>query len=115
MQKKWMLGVAAVAALALTGCGDTCDDLADGFKVAEQKARPCSSGPSEAFNINQCDSNLNQCTDSEKQALADLANCLRKLPECTPGNTTPFENSLAACALGVSGKVGENCSNIFGN
>jgi hypothetical protein len=117
MQKKWMLGVAAVAALALTGCGDTCDDLADADKVFLNKIAPCTTAGDapEAFNINQCDANLNRCTDTEKQALADFASCVRKLPECSPGNTTPFENAYGACVLAAQGKVGNNCSLIFGN
>jgi hypothetical protein len=112
-----MLGVAAVAALALTGCGDTCDDLADADKVFLKKIAPCTTaGESpEAFNINQCDANLNRCTDTEKEALGKFSSCIRDLPECSPGNTQPFENAYAACAIAAQGKVGDNCGLIFGN
>jgi hypothetical protein len=117
MKKKWMLGVAAVAALALTGCGDTCDDIADADKVFLKKYAPCTTPDNnpEAFNINQCDANLNRCTDTEKEALAKFASCIRDLPECSPGNTQPFDDAFAACGLGVRGKVGQNCAIIFGN
>jgi len=117
MRKKWMLGVAAVAALALTGCGDTCDDLADADKVFLKKYAPCATPNNnpEAFNINQCDANLNRCTDSEKQALGQFSNCIRNLPECSPANTDPFDTAFTACAAAARGKVGQNCLTIFGN
>ncbi len=116
MKKTWMFGVVAAVSMVLTGCGSTCDDLADAFEEADEKARPCATGGSEptAFNVNQCENNIDKCSDSEKEALADFADCIRDLPECTPATQSGFINSLTACALGVSGKVGQTCSSALG-
>jgi hypothetical protein len=116
MRKMKIFGVVAVAALALTGCGSTCDDLADAFDEVDEKARPCAAAGEEptAFNVNQCENNVDKCTDSEKEALADLADCLRDLPECTPATENGFGTAAAACILGASGKIGQTCSSALG-
>ena len=113
---KKIFGVVAVARMGLTGCVLPCDDLADAVEVAQERVKPCAAEgvEFEAFNVNQCENNLDNCTDSEKEALADYADCYRKLPECTPANRQGFINAASACELSVSGKVGANCAKIFG-
>ena len=107
---KKLLGVVAIAGLALTGCGNACDEMASATDVYITKASPCLDDPPDAFNITQCDRTLDKCTDSEKEALSAYADCLSKLPECTPGSKGSFNDALTACALGIKGKVGDNCA-----
>jgi hypothetical protein len=113
---KKLVGVLAVAAMALTGCGNTCDDLDDAFDKALEKAKPCSDGSSgTGFNMNQCNNSLDNCSSEEKKALGDFADCLRDLPTCVPGSEDNFTNALFGCALTASGKVSDQCGNtIFG-
>jgi hypothetical protein len=114
--KKWMIGVVAASAMALTGCSSTCDDLADAYESLEEKSKPCSTGSQPtAFNTNRCDQNIDKCADSEKEALADVGDCIRDLPECTPATQQTFVNALLACALAAEGKVGETCSTALGD
>jgi hypothetical protein len=113
-----MLGVAAVAALlALTAVGDTCDDLGGRGQGVPEEVRPlCDRWRSpEAFNINQCDANLNRCTDSRSRPWASSRAASGNLPECSPANTDPFDTAYTACAAAARGKVGQNCLTIFGN
>ncbi len=110
--QKWMMGVAAVAALALTGCGSLCDDLAGADEKFEEKYSPClDTGETyEKFNVNQCDSGIDKCTDAEQEALSELADCIRDLPECSPATEQSFDNALEACRLSLLGKIGETCA-----
>lgn len=110
MQKK-IFGVVAVAMMALTGCGNVCDELDNASETLEDKVRPCLDAGEqfESFNTNQCSDNLEDCTDSEKEALSDFAECIRDLPECTPATEQGFSNALTACALSLSGKIGQTC------
>ncbi|MCY1075274.1 hypothetical protein [Archangium lansingense] len=113
--KTKIFGVVAVAMLALTGCGNVCDELDNAFEAVEEKARPCASAGEEptSFNTNQCSDNLEDCTDSEKKAMSDFAKCLRELPECTPATQENFSNATLGCLLSLSGKVGETCGNAI--
>src|SRR5690242_10991042 len=114
MQKK-IFGVVAIAMMALTGCASTCDDLEDAYGKAQNKARPCASAgsPVTPFNTNQCENNLDKCSDSEKKALGNLADCLRDLPECTPATVDNFNNAVIGCAFSLAGKVGQNCASAI--
>ncbi|MFY0564904.1 hypothetical protein ACN28E_13690 [Archangium lansingense] len=114
--KTKIFGVVAVAMMALTGCGNVCDELDNAFEAVEDKAKPCLSAGEEptSFNTNQCSDNLDDCSDSEKKALSEFAECLRELPECTPATEQSFGTAVAACVLSVSGKVGESCGTAIG-
>lgn len=111
---KKLVGVLAIAAMALTGCGNTCDDLEDAFTKAQEKAKPCNNGGStESFNVNQCNSDLKSCSSDDKKALADFADCLRDLPTCSSANQDNFNSQLFGCALTVAGKVSDQCGNTI--
>lgn len=115
--KKKIFGVVAVAMMALTGCGNVCDELDNSFEAFEDKYQPCAEAgeDSPSFNTNQCSDNINDdCSDKEKEALSDFAECLRDLPECSPATRETFGNATLACALTLSGKVGETCQNAIG-
>jgi hypothetical protein len=114
--KKKIFGVVAVAMMALTGCGNVCDDLDNASETLEDKFQPCATAGEEptSFNTNQCSDNIDDCTDSEREALSDFAECIRDLPECTPATEEGFGNALLACGLSMSGKVGETCLNAIG-
>lgn len=109
--KKLIAGL-VLAAAALTGCGgSTCSDLEDGYNEFREAYKPCAaSGESlPAFNANACDEGIDSCTDSEKDALADFASCLKDdVDECNPSNTTVFQAQVTACLAKVT-NVGENC------
>ncbi len=118
MKKQWLIGVAVAAGLALMGCGkSTCSDLTDADNKYEEKYRPClASGETQTkFNQNQCEAGVDKCTDAEKTALADYADCVRKLPDCTPNTKDAFGTSAVACITVAQGKIGQTCQTaIFG-
>lgn len=111
---KKMFGVVAVAALVLTGCGNTCDDLEDAFKEFDTKAAPCNDGSSTTFNMNQCNNNIDKCSSDDKKALADFADCIRDLPTCSSSTEDNFSAQLLGCALTLSGKISDTCNSAFG-
>jgi hypothetical protein len=114
--KTKIFGVVAIAMLALTGCGNVCDDLDNAGETLEDKYKPCATAGDESpsFNTNQCSDNIDDCSDSEKKALGDFADCIRELPECTPATEDNFNTALFGCALSLSGKIGETCSTAIG-
>jgi hypothetical protein len=100
------------AAMTLVGCGSICDDVLDASDIYAQKVSPCRSASRpvpEAFNVTQCERAVDRCTDSEQDAINAYADCLRDLPECTPGTDKAFDNALEGCRLTLEGKVGDNC------
>ena len=112
MQK--FIGVVAFAALALTGCGTLCDDMLDASDTYAKKYSPCSTTldslfGNEAFNVTQCERNVDKCTDAEKDAVSAYADCLRELPECSPATKDTFRNAFEGCGLLIKDKVGNTC------
>jgi hypothetical protein len=113
--QKWMIGLIAATAVALTGCSSTCDNMAEVSDAYIEKAKPCLSADETptAFNVTQCDRSFEKCTDSEREALDEYIDCLDKLAECTPGTKDGFKSARAACKNYMEAKVGDNCQAIF--
>ncbi len=114
--QKWIIGLIAASALALTGCSSTCDNFGSTADELTEKLKPClSSGdePPTAFNVNQCDRSYENCTDAEKEALDEYIDCLNDLEACTPGTKDSFKNAWETCRDILNEKVGDNCQEIF--
>ena len=114
--RKWIIGLIAASAVALTGCSSTCDNFASTGDDLIEKIKPCldaDDDPPEAFNVEQCDRTYEDCTDSEKEALDEYISCLDELEECTPGTRDGFKNALEACRDYLNAKVGEKCQALF--
>jgi hypothetical protein len=107
-----------LVSLALTGCGNSvCEDMADAFEDFDEKAKPCDDGsePSDPITdaeIEQCDKDLESCSDSDKDAIRDFADCLADVPTCSPSNQDAFASASLACFFSVSGKISPNCGAI---
>jgi len=113
---KWIIGLVAASAVALTGCSSTCDNFSSTGDELIEKIKPCLDAddrPPAAFNVEQCDRAYDNCTDSEKEALDEYMDCLNELEECTPGTEGGFKNALESCNDYLDAKVGENCQQIF--
>ncbi|ATB31550.1 hypothetical protein [Melittangium boletus] len=116
---KKMYGVIAVAAMALTGCGNLCEDIADTFESVAKKGETCPSNdpddtipsdvsPTEA-QINQCNEAVEKgCTDADRELIEKAMDCLNDLPQCTAANETAFQSSIFGCYIGLAG-VSEAC------
>jgi hypothetical protein len=114
--KKLMMGAVVAVSMVMTGCTNVCGDLESAAEALETKVKPClEPGQTfESFNVNQCEDSLDNCSDSEKEALSDYADCIRKMPECTPATEQGFVNALAACSLTADGKIGASCAQTLG-
>lgn len=100
------------AAMTLVGCGSVCDDMLDATDTYQAKRSPCSnSGQAVVFNVTRCERNIDKCTAAEQDGLDEFADCLRKLPECTPSTKDTFDNAVRGCNLTFNDKVGEGCRN----
>lgn len=99
--KKFMFTLLATTSLMFTvGCGgNTCDDLKDATNALNKKADTCSDEPTttEPFDTAACENALDACTDSDKDKLSDLADCLQDLPNCKTGEELDWVNKLGAC------------------
>jgi hypothetical protein len=113
--QKWMIALTTAASLALAGCSSTCDRLSDATDAYAQKVKPClsSSEQTTAFNVNQCDRAIEKCTDSERKALDEYVDCVKKLQECTPGTKDAFTAARRACNEYLESKAGDVCLAVF--
>ncbi|SEU15878.1 hypothetical protein [Stigmatella erecta] len=116
--KKWMACVAAVS-LALVGCGGggECDDLADANNEAVEKASDCRNVIDDDYfekstdeQVEQCKDGLDNCSDSDKDAIKDLADCIKDVPKCSASNSEPFENAYNICFLSLANKLSPTCA-----
>jgi hypothetical protein len=111
---KKMFGMVAVAALVLTGCGNTCDDLDDAVTAFNKKAAPCNDNSDVlTFNMNQCTNNIDKCSSDDKKAIGDFADCLRDLPTCSSSNENSFNAGFLTCASALNEKISDTCSSAF--
>jgi hypothetical protein len=117
---KRLAGVFVVVSLALTGCGgSTCEDLDSAFDDIAKKGKPCgdaSSVDEGTFNMTTCEANFDKCTDDEKDALADYANCLSGVDECKPSNPDAFDGAVLGCIFTAAGQISDTCDKaVFGS
>jgi hypothetical protein len=118
MQSKWMMGLAAVATVALSGCfGTQCNNMLDATDKFIEKVRPClqAGQTTTRFNVSQCETSIDKCTSAELEAVGKYADCLRNLPNCTPGTVQAFDAALTACNASVSAQIGQNCAVALSN
>jgi hypothetical protein len=113
--QKWLITLIATAAVALTGCSSTCDNMAEVSDAYGEKVRPCLSADQQppAFNVNQCDRAFENCTEAEREAVEEYIECLDRLAACTPGTRDGFKNAKEACDEYMEAQVGETCRTIF--
>lgn len=108
------LVVAAVAALALTGCGNLCDRAASSWDNFEPKIKPCLQAGTtfDAFNTNQCNQAQDDCNEAERKALQDFYDCVDDMPYCAPNDPGPFNRQAAVCNDKLA-PVGDSCAAAF--
>jgi hypothetical protein len=111
---KKLVGVLAVAVMALTGCGNTCDNLGDALTEFDKKAAPCGNNEPSTFNMSQCENNLDKCSSEDKKALDKFADCLGDLPTCATATEDNFNAAAAGCAFSLVGSISEQCLNTIG-
>lgn len=100
--KKFMFGLmAAVTLLSSVGCGgNACDDLEDANKALDEKVAECGSsteGDENVFNKGVCEDALDACSDSDKDRLSDLSDCIQDLPDCQVGNEVEWIDLFSEC------------------
>lgn len=104
----------AVVSLALTGCsGSICEDFKSVSADLEEKAKPCSEGTTgtpEEFDVQQCESDLAKCSDSDKEALEEYISCLGDVDTCVKGQQQVFDGAVLACAFAAAGKLSAACT-----
>lgn len=113
-----MMGLVAVATVALSGCFTSpCNDMLDATDKFIEKVRPCLQAGQTVnrFNTSQCEASINKCTSAELEALDKYADCLRNLPNCTPGTVQAFAAALNACDASVNAQIGTNCAAALSN
>ena len=119
---KKVFAVLGPLALLMTGCGEpkcgderapatrcaappeptACEDLGDAYARVDETARPCVSEGEESprrFELARCESNIHRCTEPEVRALAELSDCFRATPVCTPATEDQYNGSLFVCAV----------------
>lgn len=112
---KKMFGVVAIAAMALTGCGNVCDDLENAYDSLTEKYEPCQdSGEVTDIGIDQCSEKIESCTDEDKEALSKLADCIQDVPECSPSDEERFQTAILGCAFSNVANLSESCLEAIG-
>ncbi|QRK08883.1 hypothetical protein JQX13_01540 [Archangium violaceum] len=107
---KKMFGMVALAAMALTGCGDVCDDLENAYDEVTEKYEPCrDAGEVTSIGIDQCSETMESCTDEDKESLSKMADCFRDMKTCSPAEEDKFEAALLGCALTNVANLSEPC------
>lgn len=103
--------------VTLTGCGGTvCDELGDAYAQVNDKARACLQEGDEAqrpFDHALCEANVGRCSNDERLALSQLADCFRAAPVCTPDTESNFNSAVFLCALDAADRVGNACLSIL--
>jgi len=101
--KKFMFGLmAAVTLLFGAGCGgNACDDLEDANKALNEKVEACGTDTGgedeDVFNKGVCEDALDACSDSDKDRLSDLADCIQDLPDCQAGSEVEWIDQFSEC------------------
>ncbi|WNG39464.1 hypothetical protein F0U61_41705 [Archangium violaceum] len=113
---KKMFGVVAIAAMALTGCGNVCDDLENAYDDLTEKYEPCQDSGDEVpeLGIDQCSEKVESCTDEDKEALSKLADCLKDVPKCAPAEEEKFQTAIIGCAFSSVANLSEPCLEAIG-
>ncbi|WP_338869643.1 hypothetical protein [Myxococcus stipitatus] len=102
--KKLMFGLMAAGTLLFgAGCGGTaCDALDEANRSLDTKAESCGStrGEDEAVDFDKgvCEDALDHCSDSDKDRLNELADCLKDLPNCAPGGEMDWVSQVNNCS-----------------
>ncbi|MCK8502495.1 hypothetical protein VZQ01_11370 [Myxococcus faecalis] len=101
--KKLMYGLVAAGTLLFgVGCGgdDVCDDLADASRAVNDQTEACGTDTGmdeEDFDKGRCEDALEACSDSDKDRLRDVADCIRGLPDCRVGAEMEWVDQFSAC------------------
>ncbi|WIG95448.1 hypothetical protein [Myxococcus sp. SDU36] len=117
--KKLLIGLVATSSLVFgTGCGgdgDLCEDTADAYNSLADKVEDCPEiaqfigmlelGDEE---IRECKESLDSCSDSDKDKIRSLVDCLNDMPRCRSSNEEAWVAELQACGE-ESGEVSEAC------
>jgi hypothetical protein len=113
--QKWILGLITTVAVVLTGCGSTCDSLADADDALREKTKQCLTPDQQpaAFNVHQCERAIEQCKDAERDALDEYSQCLSYVEDCVPGVEGVFQTALTVCGISLRAQVGETCRQVF--
>ncbi|NVJ27697.1 MULTISPECIES: hypothetical protein [Myxococcus] len=116
--KKFMFGLmAAVTLLFGVGCGgNACDDLEDANKALNDKVAACgddTGGDEDVFNKGVCEDALDACSDSDKDRLSDLADCIQDLPDCQVGSEVDWINQFSECFNRTEG-ISASCAAAAG-
>ena len=93
------IALGAALLLLAAGCGSsnsssaTCDNLGNALGGLPSKYAACGTVTPIAFDKNACVQAFNNsgCTDSDRQKINDVANCINGLPNCT----TTLSNGLS--------------------
>lgn len=102
--KKLMIGLVAASSLVFgTGCGNSaCEDAADALSGLTEKTRNCPEFNAILAALQFSDEDIERCEDDcdgdDKDALADAAECLNKLPQCQAGQEEAWATALDACS-----------------
>jgi hypothetical protein len=106
--------VPVVAALLLTlGCNSNralCEDVQDAEASATEKSLMCLPEPlPEEFNLQQCEEQLEHCSEQDKKTFADYADCVQHIPGCQDGDPDPMIAAYKTCLDAVIAGLSREC------
>jgi len=102
--------VLAAACGSSNSNSSTCDNFGNALSGLNSKYAACGTLNTIPFDKNQCVDAFNHsgCTDSDKQKINDVANCLSGLPNCTPATQTTWATSFENCFTPLN-TISPNC------
>ncbi|AKF84992.1 hypothetical protein MFUL124B02_08215 [Myxococcus fulvus 124B02] len=105
-----MYGLMAAGTLLFgVGCGgddNACDALADANRALSDKVEACGTDTGmegNDFDQDRCEDALEACSDSDKDQLSALADCIQGLPDCRAGSEMEWVDQFSACFQRTAG------------
>lgn len=101
MSKVLCLFLVVGASTIVAGCGGgVCDRYQSIGQSVATKANPCRTTPlTSVFSLTkqQCDTAINQCSSTDKDAINRALDCFDRLQTCTPATSAQFQAAADAC------------------
>lgn len=99
-----------VTAVAFSSCGGSvCDDIVSAMNSLNSKVEPCVEAGQQKIPQSTIDSVQAGCkqsednlTDAQKNQVEQVANCIDKLPNCTPETIETWSEQANACTDSLS-------------
>jgi hypothetical protein len=102
-----------VGVCLLSGCGrrelPLCESIAESESIALERGTACPKVQIRLLAPKTCDATLPSCSETERRALGDDAQCLRAVAPCRSGFEGAYGDALVGCLQRLSTPPERSC------